>query len=185
MKLGKKLEGWRVVREVILAVYQLHDDNGSRKHDIQRYIRHNTNFRSFNYKRALSRALKTGLIRMKNGRFFPVSKETLFSRHRHRGALNSKGHDGGERKTVSTGKKHSPRLSHSRRTSTWSRKKGIFNSNNRCGKTTQKRNTGKSHDRCLRNYSNKKRHTKHCKRARFTPSTKKYDGDSFPLSYFS
>lgn len=173
-----------MVREVILAVYQLNDNQGSKKHDIQRYIRHNTDFRSFNCKRALSGALKTGLIRMKNGRFFPVSKETLFSRHRHRGALNSKGH-GGERKTLSRRTNRSPRLSDSRRTSTWSRKKGILNSNNLCRKTTQKRNTGKSQGRCLRNYSNNKRHTKHCKKARFTPSTKKFDGDSFPFSYFS
>lgn len=184
MKLGKKLGGWQAVREVILAVYQLDDDKGSKKHDIQRYIRLKTDFRSFNCKRALNGALKTGLIKIKNGHFFPVSKETLFSRHRQRRADISKTHGGG-RKTVRRRPTPSSRLSYSERNSTRSRKKSVTISNNLNGKTTRRKITRHSRGRCSRNFENNKRHTKKCKKARFTPSNNRFDGNPFPLSYFS
>lgn len=183
MKPGKKLRGWRAVREVVVAVYQLNDDQGSKKHDIRRYIRHNTHFRSFNCKRALQGALKTGLIKMKNGRFFPVSQETLFTRHRHRGALNTKGNVGGE-KTVKRGQSSSPRLSHSRRNSIWNRKKGILNSNKLGGKSIR-RSARKSKGRRLKYNKNNERHCKNCKKACLISSSNHFDGKSFPLSYFS
>lgn len=182
MKLGKILGGWQAVREVVLAVYQLDDDKGSKKHDIQRYIRLKTNFTSFNCKRALNGALKTGLIKVKNGLFFPVSKETLFSRHRHRRADISKTHGGG-RKSVHRRPTSSSRLSYSERNSTRNRKKSVTISNNLNGKTTRRKITRPG--RCLRNFESNKRHTKKCKKARFTPSTKRFDGNPFSLSYFS
>lgn len=185
MATRRQRRDWKAIRMVVLAVYQLNDEKGSNKQDIQRNIRQSSNFRSIiNYKKALIEALKAGLLRKKKGRFFPVKMDKLFSRYRHQ--KSSKTRKNGARRPYS-GKEihHSSRVSHKGKNSTWTRNNARQNSNRYLKHNNRQKRASQRDNRTLKEKSKSKRQPRNCKKTPTISSTDHLDGKSFPLSYFS